>query len=363
MERSVLQEITDARLQAYLKKNQFADRYWPALFPLDYRDELTWESLQGEEGANIKADVIAYDSSAPEKGRSIIGKASGKIAKTAVIRAMREEDFLMYRRLKKGATNDSEKQAILNMVFNDIDFVVNGVNATAEFLALQAASTGQITLDKDNNNGVITATAVDMGVPTGNKTNVTTLFSTTATADYIAEVKKIDKAARKAGTRLMYQFMDPETFDSIVALDKVKAAYGFFVSNTNVSYNGNIAVEDLNKLLSKNRLPEIVLIDTFIQSEDKNHVRTTIQPWKEGYITFAAEKVLGRLQHGPIAEEDAESVKKYAVQAKKGHVLVTKWSDVNPVKEYTKGEGHFFPVLKNPESIYILNTKSTTTFI
>lgn len=361
MERSILQEITDARLQAYLKKNQFADRYWPAMFPLDYRDELTWESLQGEEGANIKADVIAYDSSAPEKGRSIIGKASGKIAKTAVIRSMREEDFLMYRRLKKGATNDSEKQAILNMVFNDVDFVVNGVNATAEFLALQAASTGKVILTKDNNSGL--AVEVDMGIPAANKTNVTTLFSTTATADYIAEVKKIDKAARAKGVKLLHQFMDPETFDSIVALDKVKAAYGFYVSNNNVTYNGNIAVEDLNKLLSKNRLPEIHLIDTFIQNEDAKHVRTTIQPWKEGYITFATETVLGRLQHGPIAEEDAESVKKYAVQSKKGHILVTKWSDVNPVREYTKGEGHFFPVLKNPESIFILNTKSTSTFI
>lgn len=363
MERSLLQEISDARLSAYLKKNQFEARYWPALFPLEYRDELTWESLQGEAGANIKADVISYDSSAPEKGRSIIGKASGKIAKTAIKRVMREEDLMMYRRLKKGAVNDTEKQAILELVFNDIDFVVNGVNATAEFLALQIASTGQITLDKTNNSGIVTATAVDMGVPTANKTCVTALFSNTTTADYIAEVKKIDKAARAKGTKLMYQWMSPATFDSIVAQDKVKAAYGFFMSNNNVTFNGNIATDDLNKLLVKNRLPEIRIIDTYVQNEDADHKRTTIQPWQEGYITFSAEEKLGKLQHGPIAEEDAESVKKYAVQSKKGHILVTKWSDVDPVREYTKGEGHFFPVLKNPESLYILNTKSTSTFI
>lgn len=54
------------------------------------------------------------------------------------------------------------------------------------------------------------------------------------------------------------------------------------------------------------------------------------------------------MQHGPIAEEDAESVKKIAIQAKKGHVLVTKWSEVNPVREWTKGEAHCFPVWMIP---------------
>ncbi len=363
MERSLLKEVTDVRLQAYLKKNRFSERYWPSMFPLQYRDELTWEALQGEAGASIKADVVSYDSSAPEKGRSIISSASGKIAKTVIKRVMREEDLLMYNRLKRGASTDTEKQAILEMVFNDVDFVVDGVNATAEFLALQGLSTGQISFNKNNNNGLITEVAVDLGIPTANKTTVATLFSTTATADYIAEVKKIDKAARKAGTQLMYQWMSPDTFDSIIELDKVKVAYGYFVSKTNTAYNGTIAIDELNALLKKNRLPEILLIDTFIQNEDVNHKRTSIQPWEEGYITFTAEKVVGKMQHGPIAEEDAETVKKSAIQAKKGHILVTKWSDVDPVQEKTKGEGHFFPVLKNPESMYILNTKSTTTFI
>lgn len=363
MERSLLKELTDVRLQAYLKKNRFTESYWPSLFPLEYRDELTWETLQGEAGVNIKADVIAYDSSAPEKGRETIGKASGKIAKTAVKRIMREEDLLMYNRLKKGASSDTEKQAILNMVFNDVDFVVNAVNATTEYLALQAASTGQISLDKTNNNGLVTETAVDLGIPTANKTYVTALFSNKTTADYLAEVKKIDKAARKKGVKLLYQFMEPDTLDAIVEQDKVRAAYGYFMTNTQVAFSGTLFVDDLNALLKKNRLPEIKIIDTFIRSEDASHKRTTIQPWTVGYITFTTDKVLGKMQHGPIAEEDAESVKKVAIQAKKGHILVTKFSTVDPVRETTKGEGHFFPVLKNAEDIFILNTTSTTKFI
>ena len=355
--------MTDPRLSAYLKKNRFAERYWPSLFPLEFRDELTWEMLQGLEGTNIKADVIAYDASAPEKGREVIGKASGKISKMAVLRAMREEDFLMYKRLSKGASNDTEKQAILNMVFGDVDFVVEAINANTEFLALQAASTGQISLDKSNNNGLITEKAIDLGVPKANKTFVSTLLSDVENADFIAEVKKIDKAARKNGVKLQYMFTDPETIDAILELKKIKSAYGYFLTNTHQDFLGTLFLEDLNKLLAKNRLPQLVEIDTFIRNEDKDHKRTTLQPWQPGYITFTVEKTFGKMQHGPIAEEDAETVKKYAIQAKKGHCLVTKWSDVNPVREYTKGEAHCFPVLKNAEDIYMLNTNSTSKFI
>lgn len=363
MERSLLKEITDKRLSAYLKKNRFTERYWPGLFPLEYRDELTWESLQGEEGTNIKADVITYNASAPEKGREVIGKASGKIAKMAVLRSMREEDFLMYKRLKKGAASEEEKQAILDLVFNDIDFVVNAIAANTEFLALQAASTGQILLDKTNNNGVVTEKAIDLGIPSANKMKVGVLPTDIENFDFIGEVKKVDKIAKTKGVKLNYQFMDPETLDLILETKKLKTAYGYFLTKTHQDYMGTLFLDDLNKLLAKNRLPQIVLIESWLRNEDKDHKRTNLRPWQPGYITFNVDKKFGRMQHGPIAEEDAETVKKYAIQAKKGHCLVTKWSDVNPVREYTKGEAHCFPVIRNAEDIFMLNTNSTSKFI
>jgi hypothetical protein len=363
MERSLLNELTDPRLQAYLTRNRFSERYWPSLFPLEFRDELTWESLQGSEGSTIKADVISYDSSAPEKGREVIGKASGKIGKMALKRSMREEDFLMYKRLKKGASTDAEKQAILDMVFNDINFVVEGINANTEYLALQAASTGQITLDKANNNGIVTEKEIDLGIPKKNKTCVSVLPTDLANFDFIGEVKKIHKAARTTGVKLNYMFTNPEVVDAILETAKIKSAYGYFLTQTHKEYLGTLFLDDLNRLLAKNRLPQIILIDTFVRHEDEDHKRTTLEPWKPGYITFMVDKTFGKMQHGPIAEEDAESVKKYAIQAKKGHCLVTKYSQVDPVVEWTKGEAHCFPVLKGVEDIYILNTNSTKTFI
>lgn len=364
MERSLLQEITRESLEASLERNRFKKRYWPGMFPLEYRDELTWESLEGVEGSSIKADVISYDSSAPEKGREIIGKASGRIAKMAVLRSMREEDFLMYKRLKKaGGQSAAEKQAILDLVFNDPNFVVEAINANTEYLALQAASTGQITLDKNNNSRIVTAKQIDLGIPSANKVPITKALTDKENCDFIAYVKEIDKAARKKGVKLQYMFTDPDTIDAVLELDKIKAAYGYFLTNTHQPFLGTMFLDDLNRLLAKNRLPQFVEIDTYVRHETKDHKRETLQPWEPGYITFKVEKTFGKMQHGPIAEEEAESVKKIAIQAKKGHCLVTKWSEVNPVVEKTKGEAHCFPVIRNASDIWIMNTNSTTKFI
>lgn len=363
MERSLLKELSDKRLKGYLKNTANKVRLWPTLFPLDYSDELTWESLSANVGGTIVADVVSYDSAAPEKGRQVIGKATGEIHKVTVKRSMREKDFLMYKRLSKGAQGDTEKAKILNLVFGDVDFVVEGVSGRCEGMALQAASCGQISFNKQNNNGIITETAVSLGIPKGNKFCVANLLTNKASFDLFAEFRKVKKASKKTGT-VRFAWMDEDTFYEIMDTDKVRAAYGFYLTKTKTSFEGDIFLEDINSLLAKQKLPQIIVVeDSNLIFEDDDHKRTELEAWKKGYIAFTIDKKFGRMQHGPIAEEDAESVKKYAIQAKKGHVLVTKWSEVDPISEKTKGEAHCFPVIDSPETFYYLNTNDTKVFI
>lgn len=362
MERSLLNEITDPRLKAYVKNNPFAATYWPSFLDLDYRDELTWESLQGEVGSSILADVIEYDSSAPEKGREVIDKASGKINKIAVKRSMKETDFLQYHKLKKGSGNDEKKKKILNLVFGDVDFVNNAVNSRVDWLFLQALSLGRIVLDKKNNNGKVTEKAISYGIPTENRTFVDAKWSDKTNGKPIANIKDKVKAARKKGVKLNYILMDPDTFDYMTATSEVKGEYGFFISKSKVDAQGNISLDDMNSYLGKNRLPQIKIIESYQRIEDKDGKRDVIQPWATGYVTFVTDVKVGKLQHGPIIEEEVEAAKKKAIQAKKGHILTTKWATLDPVKEWTKGEANCFPVLENPEDIFMLNTENTTKF-
>lgn len=362
MERTLLKELSDPRLKAYLKNQKTAPRYWPSLFPLDYSDELDWKALNAENGGTIVADVVSYDSAAPEKGRKVIGKATGEIAKVTVKRTMRERDLLQYQRLQKGVQSDEVKKKILDLIYNDVDFVVEAVTGRHESLALQIASTGRVSLNKKNNNGIVTETDVDMGVPKANKKYVSKLVSD-ADFDFFAEVREVVKASRKTG-KVRYMWIDEDTFEAIMETPKVRASYGLGYYKNKQDYEGTIDLDMMNAYLRKKRLPEIILVeDANLIFEDDDHKREELPAWEKGYISFTIDKSFGRSQHGPIAEEGAESVKKYAVQAKKGHVLVTKWSDVDPVCEKTKGEGHFWPVIDSPDAVYMLNTNSTTKFI
>lgn len=360
MERSILKEITPKRLDAFLKKNKFNSTYWPRFFGLKFRTELTWEALQGEKGSNVIADVISYDASAPEKGRETIGKASGKITKIAVKRSMKESDLLEYDRLKTSATPD--QALLLDLVFNDPEFVVNAVNGRTEWLALQALSTGRVILDKNNNNGIITETAVGFGVPASNRKFVAKKWSDPASATPIADIKEQQKNARKKAVTLKYCLMDAETFENIVATEEFKKAFGFMLSKNDVVANQTISLEDANKLMSKNRLPKIVIIESYQRIEKEDGTRTVISPWEAGYVTFLTDAKAGRIQHGPIMEEQSEAVKKIAIQAKKGHILISKYADLDPLREFTKGEANCFPVLSNPEDIFMLNTENTNQF-
>jgi hypothetical protein len=64
--------------------------------------------------------------------------------------------------------------------------------------------------------------------------------------------------------------------------------------------------------------------------------------------------------YGPIAEET--NPPKQVTQAKKGPILISKWSDVDPVAEYTKGELNAFPSWPIIDRVLSLDTESTTTW-
>jgi hypothetical protein len=63
---------------------------------------------------------------------------------------------------------------------------------------------------------------------------------------------------------------------------------------------------------------------------------------------------VGDIQHGPIAAESSESVKKLAIMIKKDFILLSKYSELEPFKEWTKAEANAFPVVNDPEAMYIM---------
>jgi len=231
MERSLLKELNKKSLDAYLSRSREAAlkrMYWRGFFKPQYATTLSWESLSGSAGAPVMADVVEYNASAPLKSRRVVQKASGDIPKIALKRQMDEKDLNDYNVLKAMAAGDSNKSALLDIVFNDVTFCYDGIMARTEFLCLQALSTGKLSLDKNNNQGKITETDVDFGYLDDNKADAATTWETASTADPISDIRSIVQTAKENGHAPRYMVMHENNFLLMAATQALKDAYSFY---------------------------------------------------------------------------------------------------------------------------------------
>jgi hypothetical protein len=361
MERSLLKELNKSTLEAYVNRAREAwlkRMFWTMFFPLKYTTQLTWESLSGSAGSPVMADVIEYNASSPLKSRRTVSKASGDIPKIGIKRKMDEKDYNDYMTMK-ALSSDANRSAILDIVFGDVDFVYEGVLARTEFLCMQALSYGSLALDANNNNGVITETAVDFGIPSENKTVVGTTWSTAASGTPITDIRTVVEAAEDNGHSISYIVMDKSTLNYALATAEVKDTFSQF-QRLSTSRKNVVTLEDLNTMMDAFMLPRVVVVDSKVRFENAEHTLSSVAPWKTGYVSFIPDMKIGKVLHGPIAEESAESIAKKATIVKRDHVLISKWSDLEPFGEFTKGQANAFPVFNDVDSIYILKVNGIT---
>lgn len=362
IERSLLRQLTRSNVEAYVNRAREAylkTMFWQQFFPLKYTTQLTWESLSGSGGNPVMADVVEYNATAPLKTRRVVAKASGDIPKIALKRKMDEKDFNDYNTISAGSQGDANKTALLDIVFNDIDFCLQGVLARTEFLAMQALSYGSIALTDSNNNGIITKTSVDFGIPSGNKTAASINWATAASAVPITDIQAIVDSAKDAGYSINFVVMDRAAVRLMLATTEVKDKYAFF-QRISASRKADVALADFNAMMEAYMLPQVVVVDSSVRFESTAHALSTVAPWKAGYIALIPELKVGNFLHGPIAEETSETLKKIAIMVKNQHVLLTKWSEVEPFGEYTKGQANAFPRFTDVNSIFLMKHNATS---
>src|SRR5690606_5580186 len=176
----LIPEFRLADAQAFLESAPFEALQYERHFPEQYTSDLSFTQIEANLGAKVAADVVAFNSRAPRKGRPLPGKAHGEIPKIEIARDKVETDFNVYRKLMNDLrlVNDTARanvsRQVINWIYGDQTFVVDGVKARLEWLAKQAASQGKYELTLTNNEaGVQTKVAVDFGIPTGNQLKMT----------------------------------------------------------------------------------------------------------------------------------------------------------------------------------------------
>jgi len=368
MEHSLLKEIDKKSLQAYLIARVYEKLFWPTFFPLKSTPFLTYETLVGSKGNRVAADIVAYDVSAPLKTRRTVSKLSGEIPSIRMKKKMTEMDLNTYNILKAQAR--PEQMALLDLVFGDIDDCVDGVNARLEWIIFQALSKGQITLSTVTNAaGVITEEAIDFGLPAANKKEVVGANTTkwtielAATSKPITDIEFVMEEAGNLGIAPKFMLMNRSKWLAFRISDQIKDFVIPYAIYGGTRKQRAPTLEVANEALKSEGYPTIIIIDTRISYEDAGHTITSVDPWLDSagadrYITFLEDLKCGDMLYGPIAEET--NPPKQVVQAKKGPILISKWSDVDPVAEYTKGELNAFPSWPTIDRVLSLDTEMST---
>ncbi|GAH74538.1 unnamed protein product, partial [marine sediment metagenome] len=200
---------------------------------------------------------------------------------------------------KNTIKNDADMVALLNMVFGDIDFVVESVQQRCEWLALQALSQTTIGLNQTNSAGVITEELVNFGLPTANKEFVggaaagrQWTVANAASSLPITDIQTIVNEALKAGVVIKHILMNPTKFLDFRASAEVKDfIYGIMVSESGLMPGVAPTLKTINRVLTESGLPDIRIINTFIDLETEDHDITATDPWLDSsgddkYILF-----------------------------------------------------------------------------
>jgi len=366
-EYKMFNEMNKKNLQVWINKRLYKDQYWVNFFPMKTTPYLTFETLIGSEGNRVMADVVSYNSSAPLKTRKTISKLTGSIPSIRVKRQMTESDINDYNAFK--AMANPEQKELLQLVFNDTGFCMDAILGRLEWFALQALALGQISLSRTNNvGGIITEEIVNFQLPTANKKKMSAenrywIAGGETTCKPITDIRAVVRAAKKAGANPQYILMNESKFSFMVTTDEVKNFVMPYTTWGATKIRMVPSKSILNQALKAMGLPQIVIIDTIVDYEDVNHTIVSVDPWlnasgEDKHVVFVDDLQCGSMLRGPIAEES--NPPKQVVQAKKGGILISSWSNIDPVTQLTKGEINAFPSCPSIDHIYNLDTEATT---
>jgi len=313
---------------------------------------LKWGSVSNN-GAIVRADIVALDSSLPLKRRDSIQVANGDIPKLGMKMYLNETTMSELRTLLAIGGKESE---VLRSLFSDMKKCVNGVYETLEFMFLEALSTGFTVITGDDSTGV--GVRIDFGHPDANKFGVG-LPWTDANATPIDDINHVIAKAKVNGDKISYLFMDLNTWNLFKANTQVKQEFAFSLGfvGTQIPTVPNVA--KANEFLKPNYGVEITIIDRQMLVE-QNGKRAVTTPWAANVVCFLTDLNVGTLTYGSLAEE-AFPVKQVDYQKVDDLILLSKYGTNDPVREFTSSQALALPVLDNVTSIYLMDVSDADT--
>lgn len=215
----------------------------------------------------------------------------------------------------------------------------------------QMLSNGIASIESDTNTGA--AIRVDYGIPEDNRLGVETAWNE-ADADIAGDLERVYTTAVDNGHSIALVRMDRVTFNQVRKNASMHALYNGFreaPNGTAVTLN----LDKINEMLQSEYGFKIEVIDRSFQVETSDGVKS-VRAWEPGAVSFwATEGQVGDLVYADLAEK-SRPVKTKTYSEPEPWLLAAKWSEGNPLREFSEASGLVMPVLKNVDQVYFLDT-------
>lgn len=363
-----LMDIDQPSMQAEIESYEMGEgKVWPILFPLKPTSKFDIKSLAGKEGVPISADRVAFNVKAKAKTRKTIGSWSGKLGKISIERDKNEIDINEYQDLSaivaalpEGSDN-SAKQELVDMVYDDVEYVNVGMDTKVEVDACRIGSSGIQSFPAEIDGDNATEDIINFNVPAENFNGVAVVWSDHKNADGISDIATRYKAMRAKGKHLRYAIMEQQAFEHLCAQEatlKKLSGYNALTGKSLILTQNSVTIEAINSFMISQGFPQILVIETEAGIEGDDGEVTTIKPWAQNVVTLAPTIQLGWTYWKTVPTVQNTD----AVQAYGPFYKVTRYSQLNPMLEVTLAEAYIQCVLINRSTVNFLNTQYVSTW-
>ena len=323
----------------------------------EYSADLSWGATELN-NVIVAADVVAMDASIPLKKRGSLANASGKLSKIAIKFRKGEKDISD---LNVAIARGTDEATIAAKVLNDVPRVIDGTDARIEMMFEQALSSGTMLVEDSENDG--TGVRVDFYKEENQFHNIGVKWdgnATTATPQ--DDVQQLFDKAAEDGNSIAIVMISKKYFNLFRRSKQGKelaASYQgrVFTASTVLPVPGRQLFIDA---LQDEYGAEFRIVDSTFKVQKHDGTEQSVRPWVDANVVAIPAENVGRLVYGTLAEE-TNPVEGVNYEKSGSFLLISKYSNNDPLEEFTSGQALCIPVIDGADSIYLLDADYTAT--
>ena len=336
-------------------ENKKQNLLYKTMLTEEYSADLSWGATELN-NVIVAADVVAMDASIPLKKRGSLGTASGKLSKIALKYRKGEKDITD---LNVAIARGANEATVAAKFLNDVPRVIDGTDARIEIMFEQALSTGTMLVEDSENDG--TGIRVEFYKSKNKFNNIGSAWDANDGKETPQDdVQQLFDKAQEDGNTIAIVMLSKKFFNLFRKSKQGKelaASYQgrVFTASTVLPIPGRQLFLDA---LADEYGAEFRIVDSSFQIQKPDGSVEAVRPWEEASVVGLPTENVGRLVYGTLAEE-TNPVECVDYEKSGSFLLISKYSDNDPLEEYTAGQALCLPVIDGADGIYLLNAKHT----